>query len=313
MEKFIHLSVSNLRLDDLAGLSLETINVGNLHSTALGAVGIANLQKLNSAYNTMLPLMNKDRTSPLTSQITEEDKKRDALFTEIKRTTAAAQKSSLSDKAAAAAKLMDLLHPFWNIDKEPMLSQTAQINLFAERYHDTPAFSVAASTLGLTQVLNAFFGANEILQELYTQRLEETSQAEGPSASSVKREVVAAYDAFCLSVETTLAALPSAELQALFREMNNIRRKYISHLPVKLDEKNTSVEPINVQVYTGKHVTPLPRVFIKTEKETIELVFAQDFTVTYRHNIQVGEAKLLIHGKGKYTGTYETTFHIARI
>jgi hypothetical protein len=44
----------------------------------------------------------------------------------------------------------------------------------------------------------------------------------------------------------------------------------------------------------------------------VELTFAKDFDVTYRNNIEVGEAKLSVHGKGKYTGSYNTTFHIKR-
>ncbi|MDR3261023.1 MAG: hypothetical protein LBT78_04225 [Tannerella sp.] len=40
-------------------------------------------------------------------------------------------------------------------------------------------------------------------------------------------------------------------------------------------------------------------------------VNSKDFTVTYRKNIEVGTADLIIHGKGAYKGTKTVTFNIA--
>jgi hypothetical protein len=81
-------------------------------------------------------------------------------------------------------------------------------------------------------------------------------------------------------------------------------------VPISLSESHTSVAPIAEQVRTGKHITPIPLVFFNHDGKLDELIFAQDFTVTYRNNGEVGEAKIMIHGKGKYTGTYSTHFHI---
>jgi hypothetical protein len=65
--------------------------------------------------------------------------------------------------------------------------------------------------------------------------------------------------------------------------------------------------------YTGSAVTPIPRVFFGAEGEkAVELQFSVDFFVTYRDNTKVGEAKVLVHGKGKYCGSYASTFHIER-
>jgi hypothetical protein len=137
------------------------------------------------------------------------------------------------------------------------------------------------------------------------------SVLDGHSASGNSRNVAARYREFCAAVALTLSVQPTDALQTVFNEMNDIRRTYISRLPTPLTEAHTSVAPIPEQVYTGKQLTPLPRVFHKAhEAELRELVFAQDFTVTYKNNMDVGEAKLSIHGKGKYTGRYDTTFHI---
>ncbi|MDR2119418.1 MAG: DUF6261 family protein [Tannerella sp.] len=310
MHKFIALNVSHFRLDNLEGLVAETITVSTPLIPALGAVGAAKLQTLIAANDTFVVLLNKNHGSLLTPQIREKDRERDSLFYEIRRTSKTARKSSNPTVAAAGAKMMECLTPFWNISKEPMMSQTAQISILTGRIDADPAATAAAATLGLSSLLKSLDSANLELKNLYNTRVSETADAVGPSATSIKRDVVTAYDAFCDSVEITLSALPSDALQHLFGEMNNIRRKYIFKLPVTLSESHTSVAPIAPQVRTGRHITPIPRVFYNRDGEPDELVFAQDFTVTYRNNVEAGEAKLLVHGKGKYTGTYSTHFHI---
>ncbi|MDR0667019.1 MAG: DUF6261 family protein [Prevotellaceae bacterium] len=310
MAKFIALRVSPLRLDDIAGLVTETVTISVPHIAALGEVGEAKLNALITASDLFLSLLNKQRASELTPQILEKDKLRDALFSEIKRAAKTAQKSSIAEMAAAGTKLIDFFHPFWTIDKEPLMSQTTQISLIARRYADDQALIDAATLVGLTVQIANLFATNTALLALYNTRLEELGVNEGPSASSVKKQVIAAYEEFCRTFELTLSALPTDELQVLFNELNDIRRKYISRLPTPLNSVYTSVAPIAEQHYTGRHLTPLPRVFYQSGDMLRELAFSVDFTVTYRNNINIGEAKLSVHGKGKYIGRYDTTFHI---
>jgi hypothetical protein len=73
------------------------------------------------------------------------------------------------------------------------------------------------------------------------------------------------------------------------------------------------VEPIATLPYTGKAVTPIPVAYYREEgKPTVELVFAKDFTVTYKNNVEVGMADLILHGIGEYKGKKTVTFNIAR-
>jgi hypothetical protein len=309
MEKFIALSASRLRLDDLGGLVTETYAIANPRAAALGEVGAAKLAELNTVTGTFMALLHLNRASALTPQIVAMDKSRDAAFDEIKRITKAAQKSSVAATKAAANTLMELLKPFWHISTEPLASQTAQIENFLARI--TTSVSAAITTLGLGAAFGNLSSINMYLKSTYNARLDAMSALEGPSASDIAKDVVAAYDDFCTSVEVTLSALPTDTLQLVFNDMNELRRKYISRLPLPLTDKRTSTAPIPDQPYTGRHLTPIPRVFFQTTDEKLtELVFTEDFSLTYRNNVKPGEAKVLIHGKGHYTGTYETTFHI---
>ena len=303
-----------MKLDNLAGLCDETVAVAVPKASSLGALGNKRMNDLDAANKTLKALLNQQRASALTPEIRASDKQRDADFSEIKRTAATAAKSSNPETAAAGATLVELLKPFWNISAEPLASQTTQITVLMGRFAQNPAAEAAVTTLGLADVLHRLSAGNDALHALYDERLEAMGEAEGPSATSVKRTVVAAYDSFSDVIVQTLDALPSDPLQLLFNEMNDLRRKYVHHLPKDLGAGDHCViEPFDVQKYTGKAITPIPAAhYIEEGKPTVELVFAKDFSVTYKNNVNVGMAECTIHGKGAYKGTKNTTFMIAR-
>ncbi|MDR2449170.1 MAG: DUF6261 family protein [Prevotellaceae bacterium] len=314
MKRFISLKVDALKLDNLAGLCDETIAIAVPQTPALGQLGNVRLNKLIEANKTLMSLLNQQHASALTPKIREADKQRDADFAEIKRTTTTAAKSSIPGIAGAGATLLELLKPFWNISHEPLASQTTQINILMERYNGNPAAGAAAATLGLADVIHRLSAGNAALYLLYNERLEAMAEAEGPSATSVKQTVVAAYNSFCDVMEQTLDALPSDQLQLLFNEMNELRRKYIHHLPKDLGAgDHTVIEPIETQPYTERPITVVPKVHYREEgKPTLNLSLGKDFDVTYKNNINVGMAELTIHGKGAYRGQKTATFNIAR-
>jgi hypothetical protein len=77
------------------------------------------------------------------------------------------------------------------------------------------------------------------------------------------------------------------------------------------------IEPLDTQKHTGRPVTPVPEVHYRkdeneNEKETVRLYLGKDFSVTYKNNVDVGQAELTIHGKGEYKGQKSLSFHIAR-
>jgi hypothetical protein len=73
------------------------------------------------------------------------------------------------------------------------------------------------------------------------------------------------------------------------------------------------IEPIDTQKYTEKAVIPIPKAYWREDgKPTVELVFAKDFSVTYKNNVNVGTAEVTLHGTGDYKGQKTVTFNIAR-
>ena len=66
------------------------------------------------------------------------------------------------------------------------------------------------------------------------------------------------------------------------------------------------VQPIASQPYTGSAIEPT--VTVNVGKKT--LTAGTDYTVTYKDNTDVGTAKVIVTGKGNYTGSVEAKFNI---
>ena len=66
------------------------------------------------------------------------------------------------------------------------------------------------------------------------------------------------------------------------------------------------VQPIASQPYTGSAIEPT--VTVNVGKKT--LTAGTDYTVTYKDNTNVGTAKVIVTGKGNYTGSVEAKFNI---
>jgi hypothetical protein len=311
--KFHSLRTNRLSNLNVAGLCSETIVAGNAAAGSLGTLGTSALSDLNTSYTAFRAKLITERASQLTVQIRDFDERRDADFAEIMRTTSTAAKSSVPANAAAGKALAIFLRPYRGITKKPIMTQTESFKFLQGRYNADPTITSAASVLQISGVFTSLFQANEQVFTLWNTRANEDAAKAGPSPSSLRSSLDKSYDGFCDIVIRTLTLQPSQALANLFSEMNEIRVKYSRLLSSRLTGNNTSVEAIPAQPYTGSPVTPIPRVFFSTEGEqAVELQFSVDFFVTYRNNTAVGEAKVLVHGKGKYCGSHTSTFHIER-
>jgi uncharacterized linocin/CFP29 family protein len=57
----------------------------------------------------------------------------------------------------------------------------------------------------------------------------------------------------------------------------------------------------------------VPEVLFVTPKDgTLKLELGKDYNVSYKNNVNVGNATCIIHGKGAYKGRKMVTFIIAR-
>jgi hypothetical protein len=311
--KFVSLNVRKLNLDNLLGLTTETVDVSipvipEVQQPLLSA----RFTTLQTDVETLGGLMNRPRGSVLTPVLQEMDERIGTLYASIKRIVKTYEKDVDQGRAAAAKVLYNVLKPYWEVTKKRMASQMAEMTELFARVNGNQELMGALDMLGIGGTWEELTIKAMEFHSLYEERMAEEAASAAPSPSSMKGVVVTDYENFCIVMEQMLAVEPAPQLALLFNEMNMLRRKYATGHGILLDPALTTVEPFPVEPFTGKPVTPLPRVFFKAAASTVELQFAKDYTVTYRNNINVGEATLIIHGKGAYTGQYITTFHIAR-
>ena len=67
------------------------------------------------------------------------------------------------------------------------------------------------------------------------------------------------------------------------------------------------VGDVTAKTYTGSAIKPKPTV----KNGEVTLKSGTDYTLSYKNNINAGEATVIIKGKGEYTGTVEKTFTIS--
>ena len=87
---------------------------------------------------------------------------------------------------------------------------------------------------------------------------------------------------------------------------NSTGTKTITCNIIAYNLSSASISNINVQIYTGSEIKPIPTVTALSKALTNNI----DYTISYSNNINVGDATITITGKGNYAGTRTLTFKI---
>jgi hypothetical protein len=309
--KFFSLLIGNLTLQHLSGLCKETVEAAR-DIVNLLAPGLLKQKftALDASTTTLLGLLYQSRANPLTEELRQLDVLIKEKLDFIKRTLTYFAQLPASPKTTAAKRLQPVFKPFWNIMAKALNDQEAGLGELRQRIASMGDYLEALTTLDLMDTWLAFTALVDQFNVLYKQRLV-TNAAAAPAPSTVQDTVVTDYEAFCSVLELMLASEPTEQLKGLFKELDELRRKYAPQHRRKLDGEHTTTEPIPPQPHKNDQpILPLTRAWYQTAAGVEELIFSVDFTVTYRDNKKVGEATMILHGKGKYTGKYYTKFFI---
>jgi hypothetical protein len=260
--------------------------------------------------------------SRLTAKIEELDKERDHLYRGI----ADVVKGDLNHydpaKRAAAVEVELVLKHYGDVTRRPINEQTAVV-YDVIRELNAPANLPLVTLLELPAWLTALEKVNRELELAMAERFAELSKRPEQRMQVIRKEVDKQLRAILDKIEAMGRTGSPFFNPAFVKEVNALMTYYKDlqaqesgrRHPVKdiSVADHLVVEPIETQPYTGKAITPIPRAhFREAGKPTVELVFAQDFTVTYKNNVEVGMARLVLHGTGNYKGQMDVTFNIAR-
>jgi hypothetical protein len=338
--KFFTLYMYAMKLEKLSSLATETVEVAlAVVNLMTGTLLKQKLDALNASAAELRSLLDRAPASPLTAQLRAVDEQMNEKFTVIKQTLSTFVLYGGTPKAAAAALLMPQFEPYWAVMTKAYTVQQTKLKELHDRIASMGDYLEALTTLELMTTWLDFMALIDQFNALFKQRL--AAEAAYQSASSLKDTVVTDYEAFCNTLLLMLDPVATEQLELLFDELNELRKRYAPAHRLKLDAAHTSTEPIPTQPYDAeKPVQPLTRVFYQalTEVEAKilwepdptrapeptpahepavhalteprELEFTVDYEVSYKNNKKVGQATLIIHGKGKFTGQYLTYFYI---
>ena len=173
--------------------------------------------------------------------------------------------------------------------------------------------SANATTIVLTKTFPAT--AEKTLTGITIKTCPHTTYTAGEQFNKAGMVITAAYDdgstkdvqpTYFQFTPTALLTVNDKEVTITYTEGNvtQIAKQKITVNPKALTAN--MVQPIASRPYTGSAIEPT--VTVNVGKKT--LTAGTDYTVTYKDNTNVGTAKVIVTGKGNYTGSVETKFNI---
>jgi hypothetical protein len=208
---------------------------------------------------------------------------------------------------AAAQSISLRLKAFGDIQIKSYEEEAAAINILIEDLR-SPEYMHKVMLLGLDPWINELAEAVADFENLLKQRNIEQADKPQLRLRSVRKQIEQVYRSMIVNIESA-ATLDTTNSYTEFINRLNTQITYFNdhnHHPAPKNIRTAIVDPIPVQPYTGKVITPIPVVHL----EGVELSFAKDFKLTYRNNIERGVAEAGITGKGLYAGKKTVTFNI---
>jgi hypothetical protein len=283
-------------------------------STVVQTLVAALLVTFEQLLNLEKTLVDTARKSNLTQLLTDADNRVDRTITGIREVVASGLHHYEAAIVQAAKELHNRLVAFGNIAKKAYEEESAAVSLLLEELQTT--FASQVTILGLDGWVTELAAALAAFEELLQMRFAETAAKPAESLTEVRKQIDECYHSIVEKVNAA-AVLDDDRAQPAamaayddFITLLNVEIAYFNehdeHHHAKHSIDGTSVDAIPPQPYAGEPVIVLPTVYFNGKK----LVFSVDYTLTYRHNTDVGVAEVFIHGKGEYTGKKEITFNI---
>ncbi|MDR1338961.1 MAG: DUF6261 family protein [Prevotellaceae bacterium] len=213
--------------------------------------------------------------------------------------------------ASAAKRLYIMLKSYGYVSRKPYLQEIGAtkaiiVHLKDDMAPDVQSAGVSRWTMEIQTALNDFVN-------LFEQREAQMLNKPEQGFPEVRRGIENVWRRIVVLVNAGASLNTSPEFAALINRLNP-EIKYLNGEFHRVRHSIAAAElsPIEKQPYTGKPCTPVPEVLYVTPKETLRLVLGKDFNVTYKNNVNAGNAECTIHGKGGYRGLKTVTFIIVR-
>ncbi|MDR2139853.1 MAG: DUF6261 family protein [Tannerella sp.] len=262
------------------------------------------------------------RKSDYTEKKAVTDHARDETYNEIIRMVRLFLKNPTRHENAL--HVYNLLENYGNLTHTGYDAETAAIDSIIARLRSDDYLS-AVTMLGLLPWIDELETHNNLFKGYVNDAAQEQVDKPGIAPRQARRETDEALRRITSRV-TSLINLngPTAyadfagEFNVLVNHYNTLIHEHYGRLHARIDITSANIASIPVQPYTGKPVYFVPILTLsKTAPDgtttTTELVFSQDYTVSYRNNTGPGTATVIMKGIGHYVGELVTTFNIENV
>jgi hypothetical protein len=251
--------------------------------------------------------------SPVTPQIQKADKALDKQLDLMFAAINTARYSSNPALVKAAEELLFALKPYGHIQGKKYEAEVGAVKSLLEVLRGQ--YREQSTAVGIAQWFDLLQEEAEVEESLFAQRNAENAQrAQQKKVKEIRKEIDDLYHKMVENVEVAAATDTTGAYDTFIAELNEkIHYENEHHQPHKKDIEDAIIDNIPDQTLdeTG-YATPNCNVSIKDHAtgNMIKLVFAKDYTTTYRHNNKIDNAELIVHGKGGYKGQKLVTFKI---
>jgi hypothetical protein len=250
------------------------------------------------------------KKSEYTSLIKVADKRVDAALSGLKAQTVAARHSLQPEIVAAANRMLILLNNYGDVAKKPYQEETGDVQALLDNL--TGSYSADARITGNDVWVTELQTALTEFNTLYATRNEQVILKPAKNFRTTRREIEVVYHQMTSIIESNALLGMSPDFENFIIRLNpEIEKLNTEFHHAKINISDCEPAPIAQQAFTGQPVTPLPDVYRVTSKGTVKLELGKDFNLSYRNNVNVGNADCIITGKGAYKGSRTVTFIIA--
>ncbi|MDR1122323.1 MAG: DUF6261 family protein [Dysgonamonadaceae bacterium] len=251
------------------------------------------------------------RKNALTAAIADANHRLDNALAGFSAQVNAARHNVHPNVALAAERIHIMLKSYGRVAAKPYEEEIGDVNSIL--HHLTGDRAVDVQTIAATEWVQEITAAVAEFIALLAQRDAETLKKPQSGFPETRRGIENVWHQIVVKVNAGAELNPSSGFTAFINALNpEIDRLNGEFHHAKQDIAHAEPAPIPQQHYTGYPCTPATEVLIVTKDATVRLELGKDYNVTYKNNVEVGNAECTIHGKGAYRGHKTVTFIIAR-
>jgi dihydropteroate synthase len=276
-------------------------------------IGSANITRLQDLVALMESILQWAGLKVLSEKIAEADRLRDHAVVMLAVPVKSAVNFSTDPAIAESARRVEAVLQHYNkAAKKSYDTETVAIALILANLNGPYAADVTA--LGIGGQKAALQAAHDNFIALINEREEAKKQKPKENLRAVQKEAMALYYEMAKKIDAGAELKLSQEFGIFIAKINPEIERFNSEFhPGRTNLKYAQIAPIPAQIRTGYPITPPTQVFVETKDGMKQLERDKDYYVTFKDNIEVGNAKCTVHGKGKYRGSQTITFAIARV